>query len=74
MRDSVADLSGTHSFSASASAPNVTTAYNDRDDAAGDLPAVSASTLEVKTTPVATNPAESSAGAQSPIDPLSQVS
>ena len=73
MGDSVADLSGIHSFSFAA--PNVTTC-NDRDDAtkpAGDLPAVSAP-LEVKTTPVVPNTAESSTGAQSPIDPLSQVS
>lgn len=74
MGDSVADLSGIHSFSFAA--PNVTATCSDRDDAtkpAGDLPAVSAP-LEVKTTPVVPNTAESSTGAQSPIDPLSQVS
>jgi hypothetical protein len=74
MEDSVADLSGIHSFSFAA--PNVTATCSDRDDAtkpAGDLPAVSAP-LEVKTTPVVPNTAESSTGAQSPIDPLSQVS
>ena len=74
MEDSVADLSGIHSFSSAA--PNVTATCSDRDDAtkpAGDLPAVSAP-LEVKTTPVVPNTAESSTGAQSPIDPLSQVS